>query len=341
MGAAVLSGFLGVPSVAYGHVGRTPPVATDFAAQITRSVQRIRTKVVDGDQTLWLDAGDHTVAVRGIQGEPLLFFDSRGVWLNVHSVTAQIDQIDRFDLHPAADPHARPLWRRLSSAHTFEWHEHRLHLLEPLARGRTRPTVLGTWSIPIVVDGRPEPLAGVLRYDPPPSLFLWLGIISLLAALGALAALRSSGAVVAFALAAVLIVWSLRVARELYGRPAVGASGWVDVAVTSVVGLTLLYGLVRTDFGVRLFVAFLVAFGSLYQGLATYPVLTRRTALTLLPTEEARVAVALTLILGAAVLTGSWKQLARRDAAQGENGRRFEDDDTSAPTRPAQGLRMS
>jgi hypothetical protein len=130
------------------------------------------------------------------------------------------------------------------------------------------------------------------------------------AAVGAFAAWRSPRITIILALADIPIVWTLRIARELHGRPGVGAIGWTEVALTSLIGIGLLYGLRNADPGVRVFVAFLTAFGALYQGLTMYPVLTHAIALTLLPTTASRAGVALALSLGEATLAGSWKQLA-------------------------------
>lgn len=309
---AVVVAALAAPNVASAHVGKNAPVATNFTARVTHPIPGVRVEVVDGDQTLWLDAGAHAVAIRGIQGEPLLRFDGRGVWLNLRSLTAQIDRIDRYSLQPDPNPHAQPLWHRLSGGTTYRWHDHRLHILEPVARGRTTPATLGAWTIPLVVDGHRETLAGVLDYRPPPSPVIWIGITVLLAAAGAFLAWRNSRATVLFALTSVPIVWALRIARELYGRPTVGVTGWIEVVLTCLVGLGLLYGLRHRDPGVRVFLAFLTAAGSLYQGATMHAVLTRAIALTLLPTPVARVGVVLVFSLGAAALVGTWRVLAER-----------------------------
>ena len=304
---------LAAPGAAFAHAGKSPPVATNFTARITHPVPGIRTTPVDGDQTLWLDAGPHIVAVPGIEGEPLLRFDRRGVWLNLRSLTAETDRIDRFDLHPDADPHAPPLWHHLTSAHAYAWHEHRLHILEPLAKGRTEPATLGTWTIPIVVDGRHETLAGVLDYQPPPPALAWIGIAVLLAAAATVAACRSARTTVLLALAVAPVVWTLRIARELYGRPTVPVIGWVEIGLTSLVGAALVYGLLHADRGVRIFVALLTALGALYQGTTMYAVLTRAIALTVIPTTLARVGVVLAFALGIASLAGCWNPLTAGD----------------------------
>jgi hypothetical protein len=104
------------------------------------------------------------------------------------------------------------------------------------------------------------------------------------------------------ALLAVLLVWTVRIGRELYGRPTVGITGYVEIALTSLVGLVLLYGVLHRDQGVRMFTAFLASFGCLYQGLTMLPVLTHAVALTALPSRAVRVAVAAILGLGGGLL---------------------------------------
>lgn len=310
---AVAAGALALPGVASAHVGRTAPVATNFRARIVGfqpPAGALDAKVVDGDQTLWLRVpATATVLVPGVLGEPLLRFDPRGVWLNLRSPTAQTDRIDRFDLRPSANPHARPLWHRVASGHAYAWHEHRLHLLEPLARTRSSAGVLGPWSIPLIVDGRRHTLNGVLDYRPPGPGWAWIGLTCLLglaaAAATVLARERGPQAAVALGLAATLLIWAVRVGRELYGRPAVGTIGYLEIALTSVVGVALLVGLLNRDRDVRVFTAFLAGFGSIYEGLTMLPVLTHATALTALPSGVARVAVVLILGLGTGALIGS------------------------------------
>jgi hypothetical protein len=294
------------PSLASAHVGRTLPVATSFTARITGPVPGLQANVVDGDQTLWLQApAAALVLVPGTLGEPLLRFDGRGVWLNVRSATAQSDRIDRFDLRPSADPHARPVWHRVTDGHAYGWHEHRLHALEPLAWGRTSAGAVGPWSVPVVVDGRRFRLHGVLEYRPPGRTWAWIGAAAILAAVTAGVATRSRTALVTLALAAVPLVWAIRIGRELYGRPTVPTIGYVEIALTSLVGAALVYGLVNRDEGIRIFTAFLVGFGALYQGLTMLPLLTHAIALSALPSMVARVGEVLVLGAGIGVLVGS------------------------------------
>ena len=310
--SAAAAAALALPAAASAHAGTSAPVATNFDARIVGfqpPAGALEAKVVDGDRMLWLRVpAATTVVVPGLLGEPVLRFDATGVWVNLHSLTAQTDRIDRFDLRPSANPRARPLWHRLTGGHAYAWHEHRLHVLEPLARGRRDAATLGPWSVPLLVDGRRHTLNGVLDFRPPGPGWAWLALACALAACSSAGAVLLPGGrrlAVALALAATLLIWAVRLGRELYGRPTVGTGGYLGVALTSAVGVALLAGLLHTDRDVRLFTAFIAGFGSLYEGLTMLPVLTHATALSVLPSGAARVAVLLVLGLGVGALVGS------------------------------------
>jgi hypothetical protein len=293
-----------VPSVASAHVGKTLPVATNFTARILHSVRGLHAKVVDGDQTLWLRVPPSTtVDVPGMLGEPLLRFDPRGVWLNLRSPTAQSDGIDRFDLEPTASG-VPPKWHRVAGGHSYTWHEHRLHLLEPLARGRGAAGALGPWAIPVVDGTRRLRLSGVLEYSPPGPVWAWIAVPLVLAAAAAGAALRWSWAPLALALAATPLVWAIRIGRELYGRPAVGVVGYLQIALTSAIGIVLVAGLLRRNRGVRTLTAFLVGAGALYEALTMLPLLTHAIALNAIPTLAARTIEALIVVTAVGTLIG-------------------------------------
>jgi hypothetical protein len=295
-----------LPGLASAHVGRTLPVATNFTVRVAGSIPGLQAKVVDGDQTLWLRVPASTVAVvPGTLGEPLLRFDRGGVWLNLRSPTAQSDGIDRTDLRPLVGARTKPLWHRLTSGHAYAWHEHRLHVLEPLARGRTSAGPVGPWSVPVVVAGRRLAVQGMLDFRPPGRGWLRIGLAAVLALAASFAAARSTPLTVGLALVAVPLVWAIRVGRELYGRPNVPVVGWVEVAITCLVGAALLYGLVSREEGTRVVAAFLAGFGALYEGLTMLPVLTHAIALSALPSGFVRVAEVLVLGAGIGALVGS------------------------------------
>jgi uncharacterized membrane protein len=290
------------PSVASAHVGRTLPVATDFTARITRPVPGVDAKVTDGDQSLWLSSpASAVVTVPGILGEPLLRFDSRGVWLNLRSPTAQSDRIDRTALRPTASG-TPPLWHRATSGHSYLWHDHRLHALEAIARSAGSA---GPWSVPVVVDGRRRNLSGVLEYSAPGAVWAWIAVPIVLVLAGALAATRSAATLAVLALTATAAVWTIRIGRDLYGRPAVPVVGWIEIAITSLIGALFVFGLTRRDAGTRAFTAFFVGFGALYEGLTMLPVLTHAIALNALPSLLARIVEGVVIAAGIGALGGS------------------------------------
>ena len=304
-----LGAALTFPGAALAHAGAGVPVATNFVASVGVLVPPtagIDARTFDGDRRLWLRVrGPRTVTVLGALGEPLLRFELRGVFVNLRSTTAQLDAIDRFDLEPDANPLAAPRWHRVASGRAYAWHEHRLHALEPLARGRTRSGVLGPWRVPLRIDGRAEGLSGTLAYRRPGAAWPWLlGAAAIGAGAAGLARAASTraDATAGVALAACLLLWALRAARELYGRPNVGATAYLAVAGTSLVGVALLAGLTRPDRSVRVFTALLVGVGAVYEALVFYPVLFHSVALTAVPSPVARALLAAASGLGAAAL---------------------------------------
>lgn len=286
-------------------------MATNFEAQITTaSINNgaILAKTIDGDRQLWLRVdGGTVVSIPGAESERFLLFDRAGVFVNVRSLTAAADRISGVPLHPDLNPRASPVWYRLTKGHSYQWHEHRLHALEPLARGIRAEATVGRWSVPMSVDGQSRPLEGDLVYTPPGHLWPWLLLIGALAVaiwIGvAVSPTPASGLAIAAALSATFDVWILRIGRELYGRPEVNPADYVQIGLTSAVGILLLCGLLQRNGDLRVVTALLVGFGGIYEGLMTLRVLTHSTALTALPTPIARIGVAAALGLGAGLLS--------------------------------------
>jgi len=300
-----------LPAVATAHAGRSAPVATDFEATIrgiAPETSLVRTKVVDGDLELWLRADPSAVVeVAGIQGEPLLLFDRRGVFINVRSLTAAADRIDPRVLQPVAGSRASPIWHRVTTGHSFMWHEHRLHALQPLAHGRNSSGILGRWSVPLRVDGARGTITGVLAYAAPDAVWLWVGLACTMALAmgGAFVPWQSSAtrrAAACAAVAATLLVCVIRIGRELYGRPGVHALGYAEIAATCAVGIALLYALGRWRGEGLVVLALFVSVGSLYEALTMLPVLTHAVALSALPSTFVRVAAVAMLGLGGGLL---------------------------------------
>lgn len=173
--------------------GKAPTVATDFVATVTSiggGSTGVKADVLGAYQRLRLrvPAGP-VLIVLGYRGEAFIRFTSDGVQVNDRSSMA-VDL--RLTPGPAVlDAAATPAWRRLTTGHVSTWHDDRLRPRTD-ARGAR---VSGSWSIPLVVDGRPAEIRGEVRRRPAPAVWPWL--LSTLLALGGLGLLaaRSSGRV--------------------------------------------------------------------------------------------------------------------------------------------------
>ncbi len=176
------------PATAGAHI-RSGTLSTDFDARVSHfrpSAHGLAARVLDGDQRLELRvAPPRVVIVLGIEGEPFLRFSSTGVEANLASPTAATERV----VSPGEAVFSGPArWRRVSRAHAFAWHENRLRPVPTVRSGSTRPSEVGTWSIPLVVDGRRTALVGAEWYAAGPAVWPWLVAGALLAATSGLAA---------------------------------------------------------------------------------------------------------------------------------------------------------
>jgi hypothetical protein len=247
LGVLAATAALVAPAGASAHAGATTPVATSFVAQIDSVPAGIRARVVDGDQQLWLRApARETVVVLGLYGEPYLRFGADGVSINEASPTAYLNRGTVAQVPSSAGARKPARWRRVSAGHSFRWHEDRLHALALTARHPTTALV-GSWTIPLRVDGTPARVAGQLVYRRPPTL-LWLWPIAVTAAC-ALALLRLRRPALDRVLAAtftaggVVAVVAAHAARDLYGRPTLEVEPlvWLAVASAFAIGVALLW----------------------------------------------------------------------------------------------------
>jgi hypothetical protein len=229
---------LPAPATAYAHTGGR--IATDFEARVAGLAPRapgVRARVIGGDLKLELAvSGGHDVVVLGLEGEPFLRFTAAGVAANAASPTAwSTGVVARAD---AVKPAAGPVWRRVSSGHTYAWHENRLRPRPSVPGGGATPRRVAPWSIPLLVDGRRTRLGGWEWYASGPAPWPWLAAL-LVPLAAAIAAVRYGRRRLQRRLAAVLV------------PVAVGAwlVGWIGILVdggasTLVVALAAAYAAV-------------------------------------------------------------------------------------------------
>jgi hypothetical protein len=190
MASAAALATLVLPAVAEAH-SSAPVIAVDYEAKLARSAiaPGVTARVIDGNRKLELTVRPpHTVVVEGYGGEPFLRFDRAGVSVNERSLTAVTNKLTESGATPALDKGARPRWQVLNRSHQFAWHDHRLALV-PGSMARTGR--VGTWSIPVRVDGAPIRVQGGLWHDPGAPRWPWL--ILLVAAVGAAVAVTARG----------------------------------------------------------------------------------------------------------------------------------------------------
>jgi hypothetical protein len=211
-----------LPGVAQAH-GPVAPTATSNLAKVTVVPGGVQVKVVDGDQRLWLRAWrGHTVVIRDYRGAPYLRFSRAGVQLNRNSEMAYLNHVPAQRVPRGLTAQTPPRWQRVSGGHSYGWHDGRLHALATVARAPGQ-TFLGSWSVPVTVDGRTDSIAGNLWHADDPSLvWLWLIVVIVGCVLAARRARRRRlDAAVArgLALVALAAITTTAVAKQLHGRP--------------------------------------------------------------------------------------------------------------------------
>ena len=293
-----------LPARASAHAGLVAPAATSYRATIASVPHGLEAKVVDGDQRLWLRVPRSVeVVVIGLRGEPYLRFAADGVSVNTRSATYYLNRTR--PLTPPSGSGRPPAWKHLTGARSTSWHEDRLHTLALAAHppGMRR---LGSWHVPLLVDGKRAAITGALTFAPRPSL-LWFWPLALLAAcLPALLRLRTAGprfeTVVASTLAGLALAASTlgRLGRELYGRPTLSAGQLALVALTCVVAAALALLWTRREW--RAVVGAIAGALAFYQGLALFGTLRNAYVLAAIPSWLERASASLSLAAGLGLL---------------------------------------
>ena len=187
---AAALGALALPATGEAHSSASV-IAVDYEAKLARSVitTGVTARVIDGNRKLQLTVSSpHTVVVEGYGGEPFLRFDGTGVSVNERSLTAVTNKLTERGATPALDNGAQPRWQSIGKGHQFAWHDHRLAVVAGSMTGTGR---VGSWSVPIRVDGAPVRVQGGLWHVPAAPVWPWL--ILALAAVGTAIAVAVRG----------------------------------------------------------------------------------------------------------------------------------------------------
>jgi hypothetical protein len=306
-----------VPTVARAH-GPIAPVASTYLAKATQVPAGLDVKTVDGDQRMWLRVpAARTVVVLDYRGAPYVRFSSVGVEVNHNSEMYYLNQTPVAETPPgnltASTP---PDWHRVSGGHEYGWHDGRLHALATVAL-TPGSSFVGRWTIPVRIGAATSAIAGGLYHGDDPSIVWFWPIVVLIAC--ALAAWRirsvSLDATVTRVLATVALasIAAGSAAKQLHGRPTVGAFAVIEVAV--IVALVA-WGLWRVLSGrAGFFMYFAIGFFAITVGLELVGTLLHGFALTALPAFLSRSLAVVCLGTGIGLLPFAFRMAARADAA--------------------------
>jgi hypothetical protein len=284
------------PGSAAAH-GPVAAVASSYLAKVTRAPVGLTPEVIDADQSMWLAvAARETVIVLDYRGAPYLRFSRSGVEVNERSEMYYLNQNP--SLPPPGDLTRKtaPKWTTVTAAHTYHWHDGRLQALASVAVPPGTRDV-GTWRIPLRLEGRSTAIVGRLLYAPDPSIvWFWPIIVLIACALAAWRVRRPSldlyvGRGLALAALAAIAVGA--VGRGLYGRPAVSVGQLLFMAV--LLAFVAFQALWVASGRAGYFSLLLVSIAALYADLVQFPVLLHGYVLMVIPPFLARAAVAVSI----------------------------------------------
>jgi hypothetical protein len=192
-----------------------------------------------------------------------------------------------------------PHWIKVSGAHAYGWREGRLHALATIALVPGQRYV-GSWQIPVLIDGRTGTIrGGMWHYGPPSVVWFWPVLVALLCALAAWRT-RSPRLDRRISLRLALLLLSLVAVgmggKYLHGSPAVTVGNVALLLITLAVLGAVAGRLLSGRFGGPLLLVTAVI--ALWAGLTLLPVLTHGYALVSLPLLLVRV-IAAALLGGA------------------------------------------
>ena len=170
---------LGAPPAAAHNIGSAEP--SNWRTRITGvtgAVPGVELKVVEAGGRLELvNRTDTEVVVLGYKEEPYLRIGPDGVFENTRSPTTYSNQ-ERLGTEALAPPEAvataEPEWRKIASANSARWHDHRVHFMgtQPppgIRRNPDQQRVLLEWEVPLRHGDAEIVYAGDLTWVPGPS----------------------------------------------------------------------------------------------------------------------------------------------------------------------------
>jgi hypothetical protein len=274
-----------VPQAALAD-GPLAPIAVNYRATITHAPRGVDAQVVDGYLTFWMRvAAGETVTVLDYRNVPWVRYDRSGVWINRNSEEYYLSQIPVPETPPSSLSGASPRhWVRITTGHTYEWRDGRLHAFAAVAL-TPGASYVGPWNIPLLVDGRRTTIGGAVDHRGPPSV-VWFWPIAVMFA-STIAGWRIRRETLDRRLERILTAALLPLialagaARYLHGRPEVTAG---ELVVLGLILIATIGGAARLASGRSGYVLlFAVALGAIWLGLMLSPALVHGYVLLALP----------------------------------------------------------
>jgi hypothetical protein len=306
--------------------------ATNFRTRlqsVTPQMPGLTVRVVEiGSRLELLNTGREEVVVLGYSGEPYLRVGPEGVFENRRSPATYLNASRKGTTRvPArADAAAPPEWRKVSSEQVARWHDHRVHWMgaqdPPTVRrdpGRTH-MILPHWTVDLRHGATPVVVSGDLTWVPGPSPVPWVVLIAALVAAGLVVGRSRRWAAALSALVALLlavdVIHSVGIAFAAAGTTGTRLTRLLTGSLLSipvwVVGLLAIRWLSRKDLDGTHAATFAGIFIALLGGVSDVNVLFRSQVPFAFSTSMARLLVALTIGLGAAIVAASVTLLVRR-----------------------------
>jgi hypothetical protein len=162
---------------------------------VTPSVPGLSFQVLEfADRILMTNHTGKTVTIYGYDGEPYARVLANGTAeQNVRSPASYLNTnfYAQVTVPPIADPSAPPKWEVIDRTGQFEWHDHRIHWMSPVAptkvKNKSKRTLIFSWAVPISVGSAKGAIDGQLFWTPEsskaPLAVIILGVAIVLAGL--------------------------------------------------------------------------------------------------------------------------------------------------------------
>jgi hypothetical protein len=145
-----------------------------YITAVTPSVPGLSFQVLEfADRILMTNHTGKTITIYGYEGEPYARVLANGTAeQNVRSPATYLNTnfYAQVTVPPIADASAPPKWEVIDRTGQFEWHDHRIHWMSPVAptkvKDKSKRTLIFNWAVPIAVGTSKGAIDGQLYWTP-------------------------------------------------------------------------------------------------------------------------------------------------------------------------------